>query len=74
MKVQHTINLTELLSNNSKTPLIVQIRLELNKAGFKFEDDGSLSSIINEEPKPLGRFCYHSVLGTQNVEYTQIIN
>ena len=38
----------------SCVPLAVQVRLILNSVGFKFEDDGKPSLIINHEPRPLG--------------------
>lgn len=43
------------LPNDGKVPLSIQIRMELNKRGFRFQDDHLVSSIINENPIPLGR-------------------
>lgn len=38
----------------SCVPMAVQVRNILNSVGFRFEDDGKPSLIINHEPKPLG--------------------
>jgi len=35
-------------------PMEVELRMELNKQGIKFKDDGKVSAIINKSPEPLG--------------------
>lgn len=45
----------EVMSLSGPIPLAIQIRIILNKAGFKFVDDNKPSSIINENPIPLGK-------------------
>ena len=58
----------------SCVPLPVQIRNILNSAGFKFEDDGKPSLIINHEPKPLGIMKCWRDEETGVTTYEQIIN
>ena len=49
-----TISDHEIQDIPAAIPYAIYIRNLLNKEGFKFEDDGSFSSIINENPIPLG--------------------
>lgn len=46
----------ELYNLRGPVPIPVQVRLLLNKRGIKFEDDGTVSVIVNTNPQPLGRF------------------
>lgn len=42
--------------DSKKIPLAVKMRFILNTAGFKFKDDGLLSSLTNLNPEPKGKF------------------
>lgn len=57
----------------SCVPYAVQIRNILNSVGFKFEDDGKPSLIINHEPKPLGIMKCWRDEETGTTTYEQII-
>lgn len=57
----------------SCVPFAVQVRNILNSVGFKFEDDGKPSLIINHEPKPLGIMKCWRDEATGTTTYEQII-
>lgn len=60
--VEYSISDSEIINLNRTVPISVQVRQLLNNNGFKFEDDGKISSIINEDPKPLGKFtCWYDI-------------
>jgi hypothetical protein len=63
-----------LMDMNCHVPVSVQIRKLLNKEGFKFEDDGNVSSIVNEEPKPLGVIDTWYDIENRVTHYRQTIN
>lgn len=69
----HVVRDTELMDLNPVVPIEVQIRQRLNSAGFRFEDDGKLSSIINRNPKPLGKFKVEYDMCSEETRYTQEI-
>lgn len=55
-------------------PLNVLIRCKLNELGFKFEDDGKLSCIMNENPIPLGKLTYYRDPSRLGYAYRQVID
>lgn len=55
-------------------PFEVQIRLLLNKKGFKFEGDGHPSLILNKSPRPLGEVICWRDYETGSIHYKQILN
>ena len=71
MDVQCEITKDELLSMNGIVPFAVQVRQKLNRHGFKFEDDGKLSSIINMNPKPIGEMVMWEDYKTGSIHYRQ---
>ncbi len=62
------------LIDNSSTPLVVRVRLELEKQGMVFEDTGKLSSISNEYPIPLGTIITHKDFDRRATLYKQILD
>lgn len=52
MKKKLELDMLQFYSSN--IPITVQVRMVLEDLGMKFEDSGKLSSIINENPTPLG--------------------
>ncbi len=52
-------------------PFAVQVRIMLNKAGFKFADDNKPSLIINENPQPLGKLTVWKSIETNSTFYVQ---
>lgn len=54
--VTHIITDEAIQNMPSDISIAISIRLELNKHGFKFEDDGKPSLIANTDPIPLGKF------------------
>lgn len=60
--------------DSSKGPINVQIRILLNANGFKFEDDGKLSSITNLNPKPLGELIVCRDFTSMYIHYKQILS
>jgi len=73
---EHILTLTYAdISELAKSPMPeeVAMRCRLNRAGFKFEDDGKPSLILNLDPKPLGVF--HSSMNDvdRTVTFTQQI-
>ena len=69
-----TISDYEIVEMTGKIPINVQIRLKLNIAGFKFQDDGKPSAIINKNPIPLGEFTTWEDLSSAKTHFKQIIN
>lgn len=68
------ITLREMLEMSDKDiPFEVQIRLKLNKCGFKFEDDHKPSLLINREPRPLGEVISWEDYETGSIHYKQKI-
>ncbi len=68
------ITLNDILEMRPQVPFAVQIRLRLNKCGFKFEDDHKPSLVINKEPKPLGKMVCWEDYETGSLHYKQILN
>jgi len=60
-----------MLDMKPPVPFAVQMRQKLNAEGFKFEGDGKCSSIINENPKPLGKFIMWENYETGSTHYRQ---
>ena len=64
----------DLLEMVPPVPFAVQVRLKLNKHGFEFEDDNTVASILNVEPKPLGKVICWEDYKTGSIHYKQILN
>ena len=47
--------MSSMYGRDRHVPFEVKMRHKLNREGFKFADDGLLSSAINENPEPLGK-------------------
>lgn len=58
---------------SSPVPSNIQIRIHLNKQGFKFEDDGKVGLIINNNPKPLGTFTVYKDAATESIHFKQAL-
>ncbi len=43
-------------SSSSPLPYAIWLRIKLNKAGFKFLDDGKISAVLNKKTEPIGEF------------------
>jgi hypothetical protein len=71
--VMSSISDFELMDMTGIVPMAVQLRQKLNKAGFRFKDDNSLSSVVNENPEPLGEFVSWHDIQNQTTHYKQII-
>jgi len=54
-------------------PVEIRVRLMLNEAGFKFEDDGKPSAINNLKPMPLGILYTDYDQITKTTHYKQIV-
>ena len=54
-------------------PQEVELRDYLNKEGFKFKDDGKLSSVTNLNPEPLGEMKVEKDLKKRTTTFTQTI-
>ena len=73
MTIKVTLEITSLeqLEMTPPVPVQVQVRIKLNEAGFKFEDDGRLSIINNLSPRPLGTFKQWLETKTGSIHYSQ---
>tara|TARA_R110002073_G_scaffold327396_1_gene507986 strand:- start:51 stop:356 length:306 start_codon:yes stop_codon:yes gene_type:complete len=71
--VMFSISDFEIAELSGPVPLAIQLRQKLNKAGFKFEDDNKFSSIVNENPKPLGKFISWRDIEDNTTNYRQIL-
>ncbi len=63
----------EILEMKPPVPYAVQVRNRLNIAGFKFEDDGKLGLIANENPVPLGTMSSWTDYETGSIHYQQVL-
>ena len=68
------ITRNEILNMKPPVPYAVQVRNKLNKAGFKFVDDGKVSAVINENPVPLGTISSWTDYETGSVHYQQVLS
>lgn len=73
MIVETSISCSDIQDMNPRVPMEVQIRILLNKRGFKFEDDGSCAIIVNREPVPLGQLDRWDDPRTGRVHYRQTL-
>lgn len=73
MVVTHFITDNQLQKMPKEVPIGISIRLELNKHGFKFEDDRSPSLIVNTNPIPLGEFTRDYDVKNRRTCYKQVI-
>ena len=55
-------------------PLEIALRCALNNRGFKFEDDGQPSYLLNKHPKPLGDGFYSISFMDRTVTFEQTIS
>ena len=72
--VMREISRDEILNMRPPVPYVVQVRTKLNAAGFKFEDDRKFSSVLNENPIPLGTLISWEDPETGSIHYKQVIN
>jgi hypothetical protein len=63
----------EICEMTGPIPLSVQIRMLLEKRGIRFDDDGKLSSVINESPNPLGEIIVDRCVENGSTTYKQTI-
>ena len=68
------ITRNDILEMRPPVPFGVQVRLRLNRHGFKFEDDNKPSLIINQEPKPLGKMTCWEDFETGSIHYKQTLD
>lgn len=68
------ITRNDILEMQPPVPYEVQVRLRLNKHGFKFEDDNKPSLIINKKPRPLGKMLCWEDYETGSTYYKQILS
>ena len=73
METKHFKITEEFLQEYSLIPRVIRMRMELERQGMKFEDSGKLSSMMNEEPKPLGKVVRWENLGDGSIHFKQII-
>ena len=71
--IECKISQSEIINMGSSIPSAVQLRLRLNREGFKFEDDGQMSVIINESPEALGTMSSWEDYQTGCIHYRQVI-
>lgn len=58
MRRKFELDILQFVNSSNSIPMTVQVRLELERLGMKFTDSGKCSSIINENPEPLGIVTY----------------
>jgi hypothetical protein len=58
----------------SKIPFKIALRNLLNSKGIKFQDDGKVSAIVNENPTPLGILKSNKNDFLSSTDYLQIID